>query len=55
MRIVCLLGSPRKKGNTAAIANRFCTVAEKLGVEVKTHVLNELSYRGCQRCVAYMA
>lgn len=52
MKIVRLLGSPRKNGNTAAIADRFCTTAEKLGAEVQTFVLNELDYRGCQGCMA---
>ncbi|MGO9376238.1 MAG: flavodoxin family protein [Syntrophobacteraceae bacterium] len=52
MKIVCLLGSPRKKGNSAAIANRFCNTAEGLGAEVKTFSLNDLQYRGCQACMA---
>jgi multimeric flavodoxin WrbA len=52
MKIVCLLGSPRVKGNSAAIANRFCSSAEKLGAEVKTFILNDLEYRGCQACMA---
>jgi len=36
MKIVCLLGSPREKGNSATIANRFCNSAEGRGAEVKT-------------------
>ncbi|MGA3118280.1 MAG: NAD(P)H-dependent oxidoreductase [Syntrophobacteraceae bacterium] len=48
MKVVCLLGSPRAKGNSAAIANRFCTTAEKLGAEVQAFALNKLEYRGCQ-------
>ncbi len=52
MKIVCLLGSPREKGNSAAIANRFCSTAERLGAEVRTFALNNLEYRGCQACMA---
>src|SRR5690242_13764760 len=52
MKIVCLLGSPRENGNSAAIANRLCTTAEGLGAEVHTIVLNKLQYRGCQGCMA---
>jgi multimeric flavodoxin WrbA len=52
MKIVCLLGSPREKGNSATIANRFCDTAEKLGAEVQTFSLNKLEYRGCQGCMA---
>jgi len=52
MNVVCLLGSPREKGNSATIANRFCSTAEGLGAEVKTFTLNNLQYRGCQGCMA---
>jgi len=52
MKIVCLLGSPREKGNSATIANRFCNRAAGLGAEVKTFILNNLEYRGCQGCMA---
>ena len=52
MKIVCLLGSPREKGNSATIANRFCDTAEKLGAEVQNFTLNKLEYRGCQGCMA---
>jgi multimeric flavodoxin WrbA len=52
MKIICLLGSPREKGNSSTIAKRFCNTAEKLGAEVKTFSLNKLEYRGCQGCMA---
>jgi multimeric flavodoxin WrbA len=52
MKIVCLLGSPREKGNSAAIANRFCNTAKELGAEVEIFTLNNLQYRGCQGCMA---
>lgn len=51
MNIVCLLGSPRPKGNSAAIAKRFCETAEKNGAAVRVFALNKLSYRGCQACM----
>jgi multimeric flavodoxin WrbA len=31
MRIICLLGSPRVKGNSAALAKRFCETAKNSG------------------------
>ena len=52
MKIVCLLGSPRKEGNSTLIAKRFSDTAEKLGAQVRTIALNELDYRGCQACMA---
>ena len=51
MKIVCLLGSPRPKGNSAAIAGRFMETAESHGAEVHVFALNQLKYRGCQACM----
>ena len=52
MKIACLLGSPRPKGNSAILAKRLCDAAEKLGASVQTFLLNELNYKGCQACMA---
>jgi len=30
MKIVCLLGSPRNKGNSSTLAKHFCDAADKL-------------------------
>jgi multimeric flavodoxin WrbA len=51
MKIVCLSASPRPKGNSAAIADRFCENAEKKGAVIQRFSLNKLSYRGCQACM----
>jgi len=51
MKIVCLLGSPRPKGNSTFIAKRFCETAENLGSEIQSFSLNKLKYRGCQACM----
>ncbi len=50
MKIVCLLGSPRPKGNSATVAKKFIGTAESLGAEVQTFALNKLEYKGCQGC-----
>lgn len=52
MKIICLLGSPRKNGNSATVAARLMARAAELGAEVETICLNELHYRGCQACYA---
>ena len=52
MKIVCLLGSPNVKGCSATVAERFCQTAERSGAEVNRVVLNQLTYRGCQACMA---
>jgi len=51
MKIVCLLASPRPRGNSAAIAGRFCDRAEKNGAAIQRFSLNKLTYRGCQACM----
>ena len=51
MKTVCVLGSPRTKGNSHAIAKHFCDRLESLGAEVQTFALNKLTYRGCQACM----
>jgi multimeric flavodoxin WrbA len=51
MKLVCLLASPRGKGNSTTIARRFLDKAESLGAEIQTFSLNKLNYRGCQACM----
>jgi len=52
MNCICLLGSPRKNGNSATVAARLMSRMAELGAEVETICLNELNYRGCQGCYA---
>jgi len=52
MKIVCLYGSPRSKGNSATLANHFLEKTESLGAYIKTYSLNKLDLKGCQACRA---
>lgn len=52
MKVVSLLGSPRSKGNSTAIADRILATAAKGGAETRSFELNRLNYRGCQACYA---
>ena len=51
MKTICLMGSPRPKGNSTTIAKHFCDTAEKLGSQVQIFTLNKLNFRGCQGCM----
>jgi multimeric flavodoxin WrbA len=50
MKITAVLGSPRKNGTTARIAQGFMEAATRAGAETKAHYLNGMKYRGCQGC-----
>lgn len=52
MKLVCLLGSPRPKGNSTAIARHLTATAAQLGAETTVFELNRLTFRGCQGCYA---
>lgn len=47
MKTVCLLGSPRRNGNSDFLANRFVKQATKQGALVETIALADLNYNGC--------
>ncbi|MFC1515745.1 flavodoxin family protein [Thermodesulfobacteriota bacterium] len=51
MKIVCLLGSPRYRGNSTTIAKRFCESAEKNNADIDYFHLNKLKFKGCQACM----
>ena len=48
MNTVCLLGSPRRGGNSDRLAEHFLRHANDLGAPVETFALSELQYSGCQ-------
>ncbi|MFU8796267.1 MAG: flavodoxin family protein [Dehalococcoidia bacterium] len=52
-KVLVILGSPRRNGNSAALAARIARGAESLGGEVETVFLQELDIipcRGCDTC-----
>lgn len=48
--IVCILGSPRIKGNSTALAIEVNKTAKALGATIQTFLLNTMSTKGCQGC-----
>lgn len=52
MKIVALMGSPRKKGNTDILADSFLEGAAVGGAESEKIYLNGLNMRGCQACLS---
>lgn len=51
-KIVCVLGSPRKGGNTEVIANKIIQTAESLGATSQTFRLYDMNFKGCVACLA---
>lgn len=52
MRVLALMGSPRKGGNTDLLVEEFLKGARLKGAEVDKVWLNDLKIRGCQACLA---
>jgi multimeric flavodoxin WrbA len=52
MKIVGLVGSPRKNGNTDTLLQKAMEGAKSLGAETTLFYLNDLNLRGCQACYA---
>ncbi len=52
MRIVAVLGSPRPQGNSAILAQKFLDAAREQGAEVQVYSLNQMTFKGCQACLA---
>ena len=50
MKVTCLFGSPRKKGNSSTLARKFVDTATEMGAEVRVFNLNTLDFKGCQGC-----
>ena len=48
MSTVCLLGSPRRGGNSDTLAMQFINSAQQYGAPVKTFALSQLTYNGCR-------
>ncbi|MCG8564386.1 MAG: flavodoxin family protein [Desulfobacterales bacterium] len=49
-KVLIVLGSPRKKGNTATLAAQVAQAATENGAEVETVYLNGLKIKPCQGC-----
>lgn len=52
MKIVGIVGSPRKQGNTAALVGEVLRGARDSGASDRLFYLNEMNIRGCQGCRA---
>ena len=49
-KIVVILGSPRKNGNSTALARSFIEGAQKKGVEIETFHLHYMDIKPCDGC-----
>lgn len=51
-KVLVILGSPRKKGNSALLAEKIAKGAESEGAEVQTVFLHDLEIGPCRSCYA---
>jgi len=51
-KVLILLGSPRKKGNSAILAREVAKGAQAGGAEVETLLINGMDIKPCQSCYA---
>ncbi len=51
MKIVAILGSPRPKGNSTTIAEKFLESAAKYGAKSTRYHLYSMVFRGCVACM----
>ncbi len=52
MKIMAIMGSPRKKGNSSFLTERFLAKAREKGGEISSYFLEEMNYKGCKACGA---
>ncbi|HSL41613.1 MAG TPA: flavodoxin family protein [Desulforhopalus sp.] len=52
MKVSVILGSPRRKGNSATLARIIAGSLAERGAEITLHLLNDLVFKGCQGCGA---
>lgn len=52
MKVVSLLGSPRREGNSTQLAEAISSTLEENGNSVTAFSLNKLNSKGCQACGA---
>lgn len=50
MKVIGIVGSPRKNGNTNAVVQQVLEGAAEAGAETRNFILNEMNYKGCQAC-----
>jgi multimeric flavodoxin WrbA len=50
MKTVAILGSPRPKSNSTALARMILEKTRAQGAETREFVLNKLQFKGCQGC-----
>lgn len=50
MKVIGIVGSPRKNGNTNILVQQVLEGAAETGAETRTFILNEMNYKGCQGC-----
>ncbi len=51
MKVIAVVGSPRKDGNVGTLVNEVLSAAVENGNQVERYDLNQMDIRGCQACM----
>jgi multimeric flavodoxin WrbA len=51
MKVIGIVGSPRKNGNTETLVQEVLNAAAENGNQVEKYNLNQMDFKGCQACM----
>ena len=51
MKVMAVLGSPNRNGNSATLAEHFLLKSKEAGAETKLFFLEGMNYKGCKACM----
>lgn len=52
MKVIAIMGSPRKNGNSCFLAGHFLELAREKGAQTSSFFLEGMKYKGCKACGA---
>lgn len=51
MKVIGIVGSPRRNGNTETLVQEVLNAAAENGSQIEKYELNQMNFKGCQACM----